>query len=135
MADSSIASVIGGTYGSGPSVVRRLHRQGHGVAFTDRFAVAAPEGELASPVFEAFRSAIIKSTRETRPDAVFLGLHGSMLTETDTDPEGTLPCDLRNTLGPQILIGVALGRHAHIADELTSMEFTPKTSMSAAVSG
>jgi microcystin degradation protein MlrC len=51
-------------------------------------------------------------------DGIFLALHGAMICEGETDPEGALIAALRAALGPGIPIAASLDLHAHVTPRM-----------------
>jgi microcystin degradation protein MlrC len=67
---------------------------------------ATPSGPVTDAVFEAFWTALADDYRAAGPaglDAIFLALHGAMVTETLADPEGELLQRLRALPGAAAL--------------------------------
>ncbi|MCR9122917.1 MAG: M81 family metallopeptidase [Phyllobacteriaceae bacterium] len=81
-------------------------------------AVAPPGGPVRDAVFVQFVKEIADRAERLKPDGVFLGFHGAMLTESDTDPEGALLNSLRQLLGPDVPIAIALDLHAHLTPRM-----------------
>lgn len=78
------------------------------------FASALPSGEVKKEVFETVKSRILKTIDEN-PDinAIYLYLHGSMCVENIGSGEEALLTAIRDKIGNNILIGVALDFHAN----------------------
>lgn len=104
------SSILGGA-------VRALEERG-AACVPSISAVAAPGGAVDEIVFEDLKSQIVSAAVSAEPDAVLLSLHGAMLTQAHTDPEGALIAELREALGPRIPIAVALDLHAHITPKM-----------------
>lgn len=51
-------------------------------------------------------------------DGVFLALHGAMICQGETNPEGALIESLRAALGPNVLIAASLDLHAHVTQRM-----------------
>lgn len=80
------------------------------------FAVAAacgPSGPIAAQDWRILRNRLLDADGPF--DGVLLALHGAMVTEDDTDPEGALLADLRARLGPGAPIVITLDMHANIS--------------------
>jgi microcystin degradation protein MlrC len=76
------------------------------------YAAAPPGGSVTDAAFAAI-SAILLETLEREPvDAVYLDLHGAMVTESETDGEGALLERVRQRVGPGVPIAVTLDMHA-----------------------
>ncbi|WP_422368699.1 aminotransferase class III-fold pyridoxal phosphate-dependent enzyme [Pelagibius sp.] len=100
------SSILGGA-------VRRLEAAGAAVV-PGLSAVAPPGGAVRDEVYDAQKERILAMASEAEADAVFLSLHGAMLTESLADPEGDLLSALRRALGARVPIAVALDLHAHL---------------------
>ncbi|MGH8320025.1 MAG: M81 family metallopeptidase [Steroidobacteraceae bacterium] len=74
---------------------------------------AAPSGPVADAAFEHFAHAICEAVRKGC-DALFLDLHGSMVTESYDDGEGELLRRVR-TIAPGLPIAVALDFHTNLS--------------------
>ncbi|MGO4740981.1 M81 family metallopeptidase [Bosea sp. 2KB_26] len=72
------------------------------------------EGAFYRETFEAIVAGILREP----VDGVFLALHGAMICEGETDPEGALLAALRAALGPGIKIAVSLDLHAHVTPRM-----------------
>ncbi|MDA3922252.1 MAG: M81 family metallopeptidase [Salinisphaera sp.] len=79
---------------------------------TPVFAMANPSGLVADAAFEAMTQAVVDAVGEGC-DAIFLDLHGAMVTETIDDGEGELLSRVRDA-APKVPIGVALDLHGNI---------------------
>ncbi|MEZ5933854.1 MAG: M81 family metallopeptidase [Alphaproteobacteria bacterium] len=93
--------------------VRALERRGADVV-PGLHAAAPPGGAIRDAVYDEFKAQILEDVARERPSAVFLALHGAMLTESLTDPEGDLLGALRAELGPERPLATALDLHAHV---------------------
>ena len=75
-----------------------------------------PAGRTVKTVYEAFRDEILADLRAAMPvDAVLLSLHGAMVADGYDDAEGELLAAVRDTLGPDVPIGVELDLHANVS--------------------
>lgn len=75
-------------------------------------AVAPPGGLAVHEDYLALRTQLLDAVAATRPDAIFLDLHGAMATTEIEDAEGDLVQALRRLVGPRVPIAVALDMHA-----------------------
>lgn len=80
-------------------------------------ANAIPGPTIEASTFEHFRSELLDRLQEHAPDGVCLALHGSMYAEGHPDPEGELLADVRDLVGPDVPITVALDMHATVTEE------------------
>lgn len=76
-------------------------------------AKARPGGPTERPFYEAMKSAIVETARAETPDAVCLSLHGAMLVDGISDPEGDLLAALRGALPAETVIAIGLDLHAY----------------------
>ncbi len=98
-------SILGGA-------VRALTEAGAEVIGTVS-ATAPPGGPIIDAVYRDLRDELVKAVRSTRPDGVFLELHGATAIEGLDDGEGDLLQAIRTALPPGKPIATALDLHAH----------------------
>lgn len=79
------------------------------------WAGASPSGPVEGHTFDAIVAEILASAANYRPDAVYLDLHGAMVTEHHDDGEGELLRRLRIVVGPAVPIVVSLDLHANMS--------------------
>lgn len=98
------------------------------------FAGAMPSGVVTAPAWHEIRRRLLESVRASRPDAVFLSLHGAMVAEGEDDVEGSLLRAIRAAVGPDAPIAVTLDCHANTGpalveavDLLTAYDTYPHT--------
>lgn len=78
-------------------------------------AFALPLGPTVRSVYESFRDEILEDARSRGPiDVALLFLHGAMVAGEVEDCEGDLLVRLRETLGPDAVIGACLDPHCHL---------------------
>lgn len=75
-------------------------------------AAAPPSGPVEDEAFETICRAIVEAARQ-QPDAIFLDLHGAMVTRSFEDGEGELLSRIR-AVAPDVPIAVALDMHANL---------------------
>lgn len=71
-------------------------------------------GMVTKDCFETLKSRLIARLRDTRPDGVFLALHGAMICEGIDDAEAELLREVRSTVG-SVPIVISCDLHAHIS--------------------
>jgi microcystin degradation protein MlrC len=76
---------------------------------------AQPAGRVADAAFERMAATLVEGARRARPDAVFLDLHGAMVTESHDDGESELLRRVRAAIGDDVPILVALDLHANVS--------------------
>jgi len=85
--------------------------------FTRLMPMGAMTPEATAFIFDRILSAL----REQGPwDAVLLPLHGAAVSETWRDADGELVRRVREVVGPDVPIGVALDMHANVAPQLVA---------------
>ena len=80
------------------------------------WCAAEPSGPVTDEAFDWISGQIVEGVRKALPlDAIYLDLHGAMVTERHEDGEGTLLRLLRDAVGTGLPIGVSLDLHANIS--------------------
>ena len=80
---------------------------------------APPGGPVSDHAFEAIAGRLLRALAESLPiDALYLDLHGAMVTESFADAEGELLGRLRNLLGPEVPVFASLDYHANISPRM-----------------
>jgi microcystin degradation protein MlrC len=82
-------------------------------------AAAPPGGPVEDALFEEFRRAALK-IGERAWDAVYVSLHGAMITETDPAPELSLLREIRAAVG-RTPLAVTFDLHANLAPEIAGL--------------
>lgn len=85
------------------------------------WGMAQPGGKVTDDAFERLAGKIVAGARAARPDAVFLELHGAMVTESHDDGEGELLRRLRAAVGPGTPILLSLDLHANLSPETVAL--------------
>ena len=86
------------------------------------WCAAEPYGQVTTTAFEAITGQIRKALHSNKPlDAIYLDLHGAMVTEDFDDGEGEFLRRLREDLGHDIPIIVSLDLHANISPEMVEL--------------
>jgi microcystin degradation protein MlrC len=85
------------------------------------FAGATPSAHVTEDAFERIAKVIIDSLASAGPlDAVYLDLHGAMVTEHLDDGEGELLARVRKVIGNDIPLVVSLDLHANVTPEMVA---------------
>ncbi len=85
-------------------------------------ADATPSGKVTREAFETFTNEILTSLDAEAPiDALFLPLHGAMVTEHADDGEGALLEALRAKVGRALPIAVTLDLHANVTERMAAL--------------
>lgn len=83
------------------------------------WANAGPSGPVTADAYERIVGWLLEDVRAALPvDAVFLDLHGAMVTEHLEDGEGELLARLRSVVGPTVPIVAALDLHANVSQAM-----------------
>lgn len=81
-------------------------------------------GPVDDKVFAEVSEIMVNAAKRGDFDAIVLPLHGGMLTETLSDPEGVLAHRLRETVGDGVPITAAFDLHAHVTEStLAPLDF------------
>lgn len=84
---------------------------------------AQPSGRVTDDAFERFSAMIVDGVRRGRPEAIFLELHGAMVTQTYNDGESELLARVRR-VAPETPILLSLDLHGNIsADTVRHADF------------
>jgi microcystin degradation protein MlrC len=85
-------------------------------------ADATPSGKVTRHAFETFTNEILAALDAEAPiDALFLPLHGAMVTEHEEDGEGALLEALRAKVGRALPIAVTLDLHANVTERMAAL--------------
>lgn len=80
---------------------------------------AGPSSYVTDDAFERISTRIADLARDAGPiDAVYLDLHGAMVTESFEDGEGELLARVREAIGPDIPLIASLDLHANVTDAM-----------------
>src|SRR5207253_182399 len=85
------------------------------------WAAAQPGGKVTDDAFERMSGKLIGGSQRQRPDAVFLELHGAMVTQSHDDGEGELLRRVRAAIGPAAPILVSLDLHANVSPQIVTL--------------
>ena len=81
---------------------------------------AEPANRVTADAFNRISAEIIDACVAAQPDAIYLDLHGAMVTEEHDDGEGELLRRLRVRL-PETPVAVSLDLHANISEDLAGL--------------
>lgn len=83
------------------------------------WCAAEPSGPVTDDAFATFAGRIVDGVRRAGSiDAVYLDLHGAMVTESLEDGEGVLLHRLRELVGPHLPVVVSLDLHANLTADM-----------------
>lgn len=92
--------------------------QGHELVPT-LWAAATPSAHVTDRAYESIAGRILDDLAAARPvDAVYLCLHGAMVTESYEDGEGELLRRVRDCVGPNIPVVVSLDLHCNTTQQM-----------------
>lgn len=95
-------------------------RAGH-VMLPLAWAGAMPGGRVSDDTFERMAGALVEGVRRARPDAVFLELHGAMVTQSQDDGEAELLRRMRAALAYDVPILMSLDLHANVSPAMVEL--------------
>src|SRR6201989_2923139 len=83
------------------------------------FAAATPSAHVPEDAFERIAKVMIEGIAAAGPiDAVYLDLHGAMVTEHFDDGEGEVLARVRRAIGKSLPLVVSLDLHANVSPEM-----------------
>jgi len=83
------------------------------------FAAASPSAHVTEDAYERIAKVIVDGIRNAEPlDAVYLDLHGAMVTEHLDDGEGEILARVRGVIGNDLPLVVSLDLHANVTPEM-----------------
>ncbi len=82
------------------------------------WAACEPSAHVTEDAFERIAAMIVEGIRDARPDAVYLDLHGAMVTEHLDDGEGELLARVRSVIGPHAPLMASLDLHANVTQRM-----------------
>ena len=82
------------------------------------WAAAEPSAHVTEDAFERIAAMIVEAIRDARPDAVYLDLHGAMVTEHLDDGEGELLARVRRVVGERTPLMASLDLHANVTQKM-----------------
>ena len=84
-------------------------------------AGTGPLGTITADAFEKILTQILELIKNEGPfDAILLDLHGAAVSEEFHDADAEITRRVRNLVGPEIPIGMALDMHANVSKEMVS---------------
>jgi microcystin degradation protein MlrC len=82
------------------------------------WAATEPSAHVTTDAFERIAKMIVEGIRDATPDAVYLDLHGAMVTEHLDDGEGELLARIRRVVGEKTPIVASLDLHANMTQRM-----------------
>ncbi|MGK9233646.1 M81 family metallopeptidase [Inquilinus limosus] len=94
---------------------------GHGIAPL-LWCSAAPSAPVTDDAFERITAMLVEDLRAAGPvDAVYLDLHGAMVTESVADGEGEILARIRAVTGPDVPVVASLDLHANVTRRMADL--------------
>lgn len=82
-------------------------------------AAASPSAHVTTDAFERVMKDMVDGIAKAGPiDAVYLDLHGAMVTEAHDDGEGEILARVRKVIGPDLPLVASLDLHANVSPEM-----------------
>lgn len=86
------------------------------------WSAAVPSAHVTDEAFESMSAIVLEDLAAADPvDAVYLDLHGAMVTESFEDGEGAFIARVREAVGPDVPVIVSLDLHANVTDRMLEM--------------
>lgn len=82
---------------------------------------AQPSGKVTDAAYERLAAKVLAPLAGLRPDAVFLELHGAMVSERYADGEAEILRRVRAAVGPDVPILASLDLHANVSPEMVRL--------------
>ncbi|WP_058034487.1 M81 family metallopeptidase [Burkholderia pseudomallei] len=79
---------------------------------------ATPSGLVTDDAYEQIVADILRRANQAQPDAIYLDLHGAMVSERFEDGEGELLRRMRMVVGPRPIIVASLDLHANVTEQM-----------------
>ena len=110
----SLFGAVEGTNIPAAGAISALRAAGHALVGT-AWAAASPSAQVTADAFERITNELIRKIREADAlDAVYLDLHGAMVSETFDDGEGEILRRVREAVGPRVPVVASLDLHANV---------------------
>ncbi len=96
--------------------IARAQERGHEI-LPLAWSCAMPGGKVTDDAFERMCALLIEPLRDMEIDAVYVELHGAMVTQSHDDGEGEILRRVREVVGPDMPVLVSLDLHANVSPE------------------
>jgi len=84
-------------------------------------AAAGPSGKVTDAAFDWLLEPLLAALGESRYDAILLGLHGAMVTDSCDDGEGEILRRLRALCDADVPIAITLDLHANVSEAMCEL--------------
>jgi microcystin degradation protein MlrC/ribosomal protein S18 acetylase RimI-like enzyme len=82
-------------------------------------AAAIPSGKVTASAYDVIKTTLLQAVKEaTAMDGLLLALHGAMVVEGVSDPEGELLAEIRAIVGIDFPISATLDMHANVSKRM-----------------
>lgn len=117
------ADVISGTRGMNLPIAGFIDAAGsQDTMLPILWASAEPGGKVTDHAYETILGRLLNGLETLAPfDAVYLDLHGAMVSETHADGEGEILTRIRKAVGPDIPLVASLDLHANVSPLMVEM--------------
>ncbi len=86
------------------------------------WCAAEPGGAVSDEAYDEISGRILRSLKRMgHVDAIYLDLHGAMVTQTHDDAEGHLLQSIRNVIGPNVVLVASLDLHANVTADMVDV--------------
>jgi len=93
--------------------IEALRKLGHTLVAT-AWGAASPSAHVTTDAFERIVGGLVSELKKSLPvDAVYLDLHGAMVTEAHDDGEGEILRRVREVVGPRVPVAASLDLHCN----------------------
>lgn len=115
-----VCSVLAGLNIASEGFMQAARQQGHSIVPVN-WCSAEPGGKVTDETFERIMQLVLDGIREAgEVDALFLDLHGAMVSDSYDDGEGEVVRRIRAVFGEQLPIVASLDFHANLSEAFVS---------------
>jgi microcystin degradation protein MlrC len=115
---ASIFPAVEGANIPAEGAIQALRAMGHTLVGT-AWGAASPSAHVTDDAFDRIAQGLLSNLKDAWPvDAVYLDLHGAMVTESHDDGEGELLRRVREIVGPRVPIVASLDLHANVTQAM-----------------
>jgi microcystin degradation protein MlrC len=109
----SVFAAVEGANIPAAGAIQALRAQGHQLVAT-AWAAASPSAHVTTDAFERIVGGLIAELKKALPvDAIYLDLHGAMVTDAHDDGEGEILRRVREAVGPRVPVAASLDLHCN----------------------
>ena len=116
-----IANAVAGANIPAAGAIEALHAAGHSTSGLV-WAAASPSDRVTAYAYERIAGAMVERLKAALPvDAVYLDLHGAMVSEKHDDGEGELLRRIRAVVGDRVPVVMSLDLHANVTRQMVAL--------------